>query len=320
MFKVYLIAKNSFEEMIRQPLFVVIFYVMGLLITLSPLYTLFVFYETQRLLLEMGLTTMMLTGIMTVSISASHTLTSEIHKKTILVLATKPVNRFQLLAGKYLGVVACGMTMILFHYILLIYVMRMGAIETSAFKVDQPVLVSLIFIFFGSNLYGFFMNYFSDKNFCSSAVYSTIFISVLSFLIIGIWGRQWQLTGYWMKFNPEFLKAVFLISCSLLVLTSISLALSPFVSRNANLFITFCFFSIGLFSDQLLMTSGGDSAAFNLLLNVIPNFHVLQMSDAIIFDRIIPMSYVYAGVSYAFLYLLGVFIIGYAMFDRKELA
>ncbi|PCJ58821.1 MAG: hypothetical protein COA79_12180 [Planctomycetota bacterium] len=320
MFKVYLIARNSFEEMVRQPLYVVIFYVMGLLITLSPLYTLFVFYETHRLLLEMGMTTIMLTGIMTVSFSASHTLTSEIHKKTILVLATKPVNRFQLLLGKYLGIVFCGFIMVLFHYILLVYVIRMGAIETSAFKIDWPVLVSLLFIFFGSNFYGFFQNYFSNKNFCSSAVYATIFFSLLSFFIIGIWDKEWHLSGYWMRFNPEFLKGVVLIFCSLLVISSISLSLSPFVSRNANLFITFCLFAVGLFSDQLVLSGSGEGTIFGLFLNVIPNFHVFQMSDAIIFDRIIPMSYMYSGVTYALMYLVGVFTIGYVFFDRKELA
>lgn len=320
MFKTFLLAKTTFIEMIRQPAYFFIFFGVGLGIVLSPFFTMFAFYDTNRLLIEMGMASITVMSLVAVSLTASHSIHSEIKRKTALLILTKPVSRISFLMGKYLGVVACGGVVIFFQSMLLMMVIRMGAPETAAYIVDVPCVGSIVCIFLFSMMYGFYQNYFNHKNFCSQSIKSAIFVAIFFFLVVGIFDRQWAVGHYWKDFSAELLKGLFLILLSMFVLSGFSVLLSAYVGKDSNLIITFSIFILGLLSDRYLGSIQDSNIIVQTLYRFTPNFHIFLVSDTIVFQRYIPISYLFNSIMYTVMFLGGLFALSIVLFDRKEIA
>lgn len=320
MFKTYLLARTTFIEMIRQPAFFFIFFGVGLVIVLSPFFTMFAFYDTNRLLIEMGMASITVMSLVAVSLTASHSIHSEIKRKTALLILTKPVSRFSFLMGKYIGVIACGSIIIFFHSMLLMMVIRMGAPETAAYIVDGPCVGAIICIFFFSLIYAFYQNYFNHKNFSSQAIKSAIFVGIFFFLLVGLFSRQWAIESYWKDFSAELLKGLFLILLCMFVLSGFTVLLSAFVGKDSNLIITFSIFFSGLLSDRYLGVMQDNNFFIQTAYRLIPNFHIYLVSDTIVFQRYIPISYLFNSIFYTVMFLGGLFALSIVLFDRKEIA
>jgi len=320
MFKTLLLAKTTLIEMIRQPAYFYIFFGVGLMMVLTPFFTMFAFYDTNRLLIEMGLASITVMSLVAVSISATHSIYTEIQRKTVLLILTKPVSRNSFLAGKYLGVVGCGAVIIFFHSLLLMIVLRMGAPETAAYIVDQPGVAGIICIFIFSLMYGFFQNYFNRKNFFANSIKAAIVLAVFFFLIVGIFDRQWRIEEYWKDFSIEVTKGIFLIFLGMLVLSGFTVMLSGYLGKDSNLIVTFSLFLIGLMSDRYIGSMQDVNIFFQLLYKITPNFHVFLVSDTIVFNRAIPSSYLISSTMYALFLLAGIFSFSVVLFDRKEIA
>jgi ABC-type transport system involved in multi-copper enzyme maturation permease subunit len=320
MFKTLLLARTTFEEMVRQPAFFFIFFGVGLVISLTPFFTMFAFYDTNRLLIEMGMASITVMSLVAVSLTASHSIHSEIKRKTALLILTKPVSRLSFLMGKYLGVIACGATIIFFHSILLMMVVRMGAPETAAYVVDQPCVGAIVCIFLFSMTYGFYQNYFNNKSFTAQSVKSAIFIAIFFVLVVGVFDRQWAMSGYWKDFSIELTKGLFLILLSMLVLSGISVMLSAYIGKDSNLIVTFSIFVIGLLSDRYLGSIQESNFFIQTCYRFTPNFHIFLVSDTIVFNRYIPPSYLFNSVMYTVMFLGGLLALSIVLFDRKEVA
>ncbi len=320
MFKTFLLAKTTFIEMIRQPAYFYIFFGVGLMMVLTPFFTMFAFYDTNRLLIEMGLASIIVMSLVAVSITATHSIYSEIKRKTVLLILTKPVSRNSFLAGKYLGVIGCGAIIIFFHSLLLMIVIRMGAPETAAYIVDQPGVTGIVCIFIFSILFGFFQNYFNRKNFFANSIIAAIVLGIIFFLLVGIFDRQWHIDKYWKDFSIELTKGIFLIFLGMLVLSGFTVMLSGYLGKDSNLIVTFSLFLIGLMSDRYLGSMQDVNFFFQMLYRITPNFHVFLVSDTIVFSRAIPFSYLVNSTLYSLFLLAGFFSFSVVLFDRKEIA
>lgn len=318
--KTLLLARTTFIEMIRQPAFFFIFFGVGLVIVLTPFFTMFAFYDTHRLLVEMGMASITVMSLVAVSLTASHSIHSEIKRKTAILILTKPVSRVSFLMGKYIGVVACGALIIFFHSLLLMMVIRMGAPETAAYIVDGPCVFSIVCIFLFSLIYGFYQNYFNRKNFCSQSIKSAIYVGIFFFLIVGFFDRQWMIAHYWKDFSVELTKGLFLIVLCMLVLSGFTVLLSAYVGKDSNLIITFSIFILGLLSDRYMGSMEENSLLLQTAYRFTPNFHVFLVSDTIVFQRYIPMSYMFNALMYSIMFLSGLFALSVVLFDRKEIA
>lgn len=109
------LALTTFKEMKRQPSIWVI-YIAGLLITLIlPAVTIFAIGNEKYLLFEYGISTIEIGGLLLAIFGSLRAVAAEIENKTILVLLSKPISRFNLIIGKFFGVL---LVIFLYHLIL----------------------------------------------------------------------------------------------------------------------------------------------------------------------------------------------------------
>lgn len=110
---IYVIARMTYREGVRQSLFYVVIAGSGILIFLSPLFTLFAFGKEINMLREVGLATITFAGLLIAVMSAYALLTSEIERLTVLITLSKPVRRSEFIIGKFLGILyTCFLAML----------------------------------------------------------------------------------------------------------------------------------------------------------------------------------------------------------------
>lgn len=99
------IAKNSFQEMVRERFFLVILFGAVALLSMSLLLGALSFAEQKRILADLGLAAIELSILFMALFQGAYIIQKEIEKQTCLVLLAKPISRTEFLIGKWLGVV-----------------------------------------------------------------------------------------------------------------------------------------------------------------------------------------------------------------------
>src|SRR4030065_1858585 len=89
--KLFTIAKNTFIETLRQPVYAVIVVAALLLFFISPSLTMYTMSDDNKLLREIGLSTLFLASLFIAIFSASGAVADEIKNKTIVTVLSKPV-------------------------------------------------------------------------------------------------------------------------------------------------------------------------------------------------------------------------------------
>ncbi|MBL7545500.1 MAG: ABC transporter permease subunit [Bdellovibrionaceae bacterium] len=105
---IYTIALTTLRELIREKLFIVIFFLaIGLLFISVALSNLSI-WEFQRILADLSLSSMEFTALGIALFSGSYMIYKEIEKQTCLLLLSKPISRRQFILGKF-----CGLSLLL---------------------------------------------------------------------------------------------------------------------------------------------------------------------------------------------------------------
>ena len=164
------IATNTFMELVRQPIFL-------LLTTASAVFSVFLasvsyigFGDDPILVKQSVLAIMLLAGLLGAVLSASSTLAREIRTGTALSVLAKPVGRAQFLLAKYTGLAAA--------LAVLNYINMMAALTASKMSFDAYGSADLraLAIFFGSMVIAYaaggFANYFLRRPFVSDALFA----------------------------------------------------------------------------------------------------------------------------------------------------
>ena len=141
-YKLLVIAKNTLTETLRQPVYAVIIAFSLFLFFMSPSIAMYTLDEDIKMLREIGLSTLVLTGLFIAIFSATAAVTEEIETKTITTVLSKPVGRPTFILGKFLGVTAA---VVLAHYICttaLLMAVRHGVLETATDTHDWPVIAT----------------------------------------------------------------------------------------------------------------------------------------------------------------------------------
>lgn len=134
------ITKNAFLQTVRQPVFGIIVIVTLSGIALAPSLTGWTLDDDNKMLRDIGLSTLLIQGLFLGCFAASSVLNTEIEDKTVLSVAVKPVSRWNFVLGKYLGV--CG-GLLAAHYIATIaffMAMRHGVLQTARDTSDLTVI------------------------------------------------------------------------------------------------------------------------------------------------------------------------------------
>ena len=95
----FAIARNAFFESIRQPIVLVLLVSATVLLLLASPLSAFTMENDQRMLLDIGLATIFMIGMLLAIFVSSNVLGREIHNKTTLTVVSKTVSRPQFVIG-----------------------------------------------------------------------------------------------------------------------------------------------------------------------------------------------------------------------------
>ncbi len=318
MYKLLTLTKTTFIEILRKPVYSVIVAAALFLLTLSPSVTMYTMSDDNKLLRELGLSTLFLSSLFIAIFSASGAVADEIENKTISTILTKPVQRPIFIIAKFFGVTGA---VILAHYICtiaLLMAIRHGVPESVQFEPDWTVIATATVILTLSFSLSAFFNYVYDWKFSSTAITSIAIFATFGILFLSFIDPDW-------KFNPadNGINALDICGSILLLLAAIVIvALAVALSARFNIVVTLSacvgIFLLGLISDYAF----GRFASTHLWAKVgrflLPNLQVFWISDAIYEGSSIPAKYIAIGAVYALCYTTGILALAVALFQRRQ--
>jgi Cu-processing system permease protein len=120
--KVFVIARTTLQEMIRERLFIIVVFIAAALLGLSILLGALSFSEQQRILANLGFTAIEVASVGIALFSGAFLISKEIEKQTLLLVLARPITRDQFLMGKVSGIIALN-TMLILVLGLILYVL-----------------------------------------------------------------------------------------------------------------------------------------------------------------------------------------------------
>ncbi len=320
MYKLITIAKNTFVETLRQPVYAVIVAAAVLLFIISPSLAMYTMDDDNKLLREIGLSTLFLTSLFVAIFSASGAVSIEMENKTILTVLTKPVQRPIFVLAKFLGVVGA---VALAHYlcsIALLMTIRHGVLETASDTHDWTVIGSAGVVMVATVLLSAFFNYAYDWKFSSTAVVVAAILATLAMVFLALIDRHWQFNPAKNGITRLDIYGAILLFLAAMVIAAIAVAISARFNTVVTLSACIGVFLLGLISDYVF----GRFADAHLWAQagrfLVPNLQVFWISDAIYEGSVVPFRYVLLGASYALCYTVGILAVAVAMFQRRQIA
>lgn len=159
------LARATFLETIRQPIFGILLLVTAGLLILNVSLAGFTLDDDDKLLLDLGLSTLLLSGLFLSAFSASGVISREIDNKTVLTVISKPVSRPVFILGKFAGLLAALSLAFYLNFLVFLLAERHGVLEKTGDPWDMPVLVFGFGSLFIAVVVAGFCNYFYGSGF-----------------------------------------------------------------------------------------------------------------------------------------------------------
>ncbi|MGD1042557.1 MAG: ABC-2 transporter permease [Sedimentisphaerales bacterium] len=318
MTKLFTITRNTFIETIRQPVYAIIITAALLLFFVSPSISMYTMDDDNKLLRELGLSTLFIASLFIAIFSASGAVAEEIENKTIMTVLTKPVQRPIFILAKFLGVTGA---VAMAHYICtiaLIMAIRNGVLENVDSTNDYTVLGTAGVIVVLTCLLSAFFNYAYDWKATSTAMVLLTGLGTIGLIFLIFFDRDW-------KFNPanNNINAIDIYGSVLLFLAAVIIAaLAVALSCRFNIVVTLSacvgVFLLGLVSDWAFGALAKTHLWAKICYFAIPNLQVFWISDAIYEESTLPLKYVLIGATYAICYTGGILALAVALFQRRQ--
>ncbi len=242
----YQIAKNTFRESLREPIFLLILLSALVLIGLFPVFTtLFVFSAYEKMVIDSAMATMMVFGWGLAIMISSYAISREIDNGTALLLLSKPVQRPVFIIAKILGIM--GATSV-FCIITALATMVSLRVSTDQFWIDNVMLYGQFVIIILALAIAGAYNYVTRSSFCMAAVLALLVLVP----IFTIFGQFKPTNGDHIGLAFRIIPALFLITLSIWSMGTLATALSTRFSLVPNLLLCAALFMLGLMSDYLV--------------------------------------------------------------------
>lgn len=253
------IARTAFIEGIRQPVFLLVVLLSGLLQFFTTWNTGFSMgYEEvgevsgdNKLLLDVGMASIFLCGMLLAAFVATSVISREIENKTVLTVVSKPVARTVLLVGKYLGIAGAILLAMIPMIAFLMFAIRHGVMSTASDDLDIPALT----LSFGAVVLALgaaaWCNFFYGWSFPQVAVALLAPLSAAAYLVVLMVSKHWTWQMPGVDFKPQILTACGSLTMAVLVMTAIATAISTRLSQVMTIVVCFGIFVGSLLSNYL---------------------------------------------------------------------
>jgi hypothetical protein len=323
MYKLFTIAKNTFIETLRQPVYAIIIIAALFLFFLSPSLTMYTMSDDNKLLREIGLSTLFLASLFIAIFSASGAVAEEIENKTITTVLSKPVQRPIFIIAKFLGVSAA---VILAHYICtiaLLMTIRHGVLESASDTHDWTVVGTAAVVVGGAFLLSAFFNYVYDWKFSSTAIVLTGIFATLGIVFLSFIDRNWQFNPADNGMNTVDIYGSVLLLLAAIIIVALAVALSARFNIVVTLSACIGIFLLGLVSDYTFGRLAEKQVLWAKLWATIgrylvPNLQIFWISDAIYEGSEVPLKYILITASYAVCYTIAILALAVALFQRRQ--
>lgn len=254
------IARNTFVESVRQPIYFIIIGICALAVmftTATAAYSMGYSDTSEvsgdnKMLLDIGLASVFVCGMLLAAFLATAVISKEIEQKTVLTVVSKPVARASVVFGKYLGVAGA----IAIASIIMLLFLQMGirhqVMSTAADKLDAPVWIFSLLAVGLSLALAVWCNFFYGWSFTQVCTMTLLPAMTLAFLGIMFVGKEWKLQGFLTDFKPQIALASIGIVMAQMVLTSVAVAASARLGQVMTLVVCCGVFVGGLLSNYFL--------------------------------------------------------------------
>jgi ABC-type transport system involved in multi-copper enzyme maturation permease subunit len=350
--QLYSIARNTYTEAIRQPIFVilVLFGAFGLI--LSPQLAANTMEDDNKFMIDMSLSMIATVSLFLAAFTATGVFSNEIENKTVLTVVSKPVSRPLFVVGKYLGISAAIATAFFLLSTVLLLTIRHRVMSTASDHFDMPVLL----LSFGGALVALAIatagNYLYRRVFTSNLAVCLLVTQTLAFALVLVINKQWQFQSPLTDFianDGEMTKVIVglaLVFQGVLVLTGVAVAASTRLGQIMTLMICAGVFALGTMSNSLsqainlklslpastdyfhsltaivhsdiLLYQKAVYCIAKLIYMVVPNLQFFWTADAITQDAPITAGLFGMLTGYAALQVVAVIAIAIALFQERE--
>lgn len=325
MVKLWSICRNTFLQTIRQPIFgTLILVTFGILVLNLPLsgWTMSTDYDVtdQKMMEALGLSTLLVSGLLVAVFSASAVLTREIEDKTALTVISKPVPRATFVLGKFAGVSAGVAVAFYLCGIVFLMTVRHEVMSAASDPYDFPVIVlGLAALGFGiaAAMLG---NLFFGWSFTSAGVWSTLTSFTIAMGLIAFVGKEWKIVSFGEGISPQLLVGMLLIFLAVLVFVAVAIAATTRLGQIMTLMVCFGVFVVGSMHPFLFAGNSDQTVVLRVLGWVAPNLCHFYPLDALTAGNHIPIGYVAAAVAYSAVYVAAVLSVAVALFQHRQLA
>lgn len=283
------IARATTKEAIRQPLFLLLFVVSAAVLILNTFMPFFTLGEDIKMLKECGLATLLIAGALLAVWTAGTSVTSEIEGKTAMTLLSKPITRRQFIVGKYLGIVQAVIWLFLVLTLLfsLLIFYKVGYDQKESSEEVTPVL--------------------QWREISSGVEIPTPHPTRL-------------------RVVSQTLPAIALSFLQVCVLGAISVTIATRLPMVVNLVVCFSIFVVGNLTP--LMVSQSETTIRNeyvtfiarLFATVLPSLESFNLSSAVSTGAQVPPVYLGASFLYALAFVCASVLLGFILFEDRDLA
>lgn len=254
------IARNTFIESIRQPIFFVLVMLSGILLMFTVWGTNFAMGYADsaevsgdnKLLLDMGLATVMVCGMLLSAFIATAVVSREIENKTVLTVVSKPVSRPSLVLGKYVGVAGAISLAVGIMLLFLMLGIRHGVLSTAADDPDQPVIIFTLIALGLAMGIAVWCNFFYGWYFSQTCMLLMLPLVFLAYIMVLLVGKRWNFQPITTDLKPQTLYACFALAMGLLSMTAIATAVSTRLGQVMTIVVCSGMLVFGLLSNNLI--------------------------------------------------------------------
>jgi ABC-type transport system involved in multi-copper enzyme maturation permease subunit len=274
--------------------------------------------DDNKLLREIGLSTLFLTSLFIAIFSASGAVAQEIENKTITTVLSKPVQRPIFIVAKFLGVTAA---VVLAHYICsvaLLMAIRHGVLETVNDTHDWTVIGTAGVIVAVVLVLSAFFNYAYDWKFSSTAMVLTGIFATFGIIFLTFIDRNWQFKPQENRINAVDIYGSVLLLLAALIIVALAVALSSRFNIVVTLSACIGIFLLGLVSDYTFGRFAETHLWAKIGRFIVPNLQIFWISDAIYEGNDVPVKFLLIGASYALCYTGAILALAIAIFQRRQ--
>lgn len=314
------LARNAFLESIRQPVHAVLICCGLLALLLNVNVAGYTLEDDNKLLVDLGLSTLFLTGLLLAAFTATSVLAKEIENRTVLTVVSKPVPRPAVVLGKFLGVAAA--IAIAYWLLAIVFLLTVRHRVQSSVRAedifDPPVVTFGLLAALLSFLVAGLTNYLYRWSFPATFAVVGSGAATVAWGFVSCISRTWQLQNPATDFNPQLAIGLALVFEAILVLTAIAIAASTRLGQIATLLVCVGMFLVGLVGEYFLSVATAGRHWLRPLAAVVPNLQFFWPADALAQESEITLGYLGTVTLYAACLVGAAMSVAVMLFQQRD--